>query len=307
VNCSDAILRVTALIEELEGLEVSIWTSQFSAWQADAELTLRTLFGDKHPLTLRFIQSGSLFSIRTMSYDEGILHSSNWHAKSDFGNFFHVYRNETKGVLEAAIRHLQVLAAQTPSVQETVEHSDTERTPSEVSHAVNTRDVFVVHGRNLVVRDAVIDFLSAIDLHPIEWSEAVSGTGQPTPYVGDILDVAFGRAAAIVVLVTPEDEARLLPEFQESADPEYEKTLTPQARPNVIFEAGMAMGRDAKRTVLVQLGDVRPFSDVAGRHVLRLDNSVSKRQQLAERLRLAGCRVNTSGDRWHTAGDFERA
>ena len=65
------------------------------------------------------------------------------------------------------------------------------------------------------------------------------------------------------------------------------------------------MGRSEDRTVLVELGTLRPFSDVAGRHVIRLDNSTQRRQELAQRLEAAGCPVNMTGTGWHTVGDFE--
>ena len=164
--------------------------------------------------------------------------------------------------------------------------------------------VFVVHGRNSAVRDAMFSCLRAIGLKPIEWSEAVLATGRPTPYIGDILDAAFSQAQAVVVLLTPDDEARLRPEFVQGDDPPHERDLAGQARPNVLFEAGMAMGRDSGRTVLVEIGVLRPFSDVAGRHVVRFDGSSQRRQELAQRLQSAGCEVNLSGTDWHTVGDF---
>jgi hypothetical protein len=77
-----------------------------------------------------------------------------------------------------------------------------------------------------------------------------------------------------------------------------------QARPNVLFEAGMAMGRERDRTVLVELGTVRPFSDIAGRLTIKLSNDSAARQELAERLKTAGCSVDLSGRDWHTEGDF---
>ena len=171
----------------------------------------------------------------------------------------------------------------------------------------DTREVLVVHGRNLAARDALFEYLRSLDLHPLEWSEAANATGKASPYIGEILDAAFSRAHAVIVLFTPDDEARLREPFRAENDPPHETQLTGQARPNVLFEAGMAMARDQDRTVLVELGNLRPFSDVAGRHAIRLDNTSQRRQDLAQRLRAAGCPVSLQGTDWHTAGDFEAA
>ena len=103
--------------------------------------------------------------------------------------------------------------------------------------------VFVVHGRNEKMRRALFDFLRAIDLKPIEWSEAVALTGKPSPFVGEILDAAMQYAQAIIVLFTGDDQARLRDEFLWVNDPAYEREATPQSRPNVIFEAGYGVGK----------------------------------------------------------------
>ncbi len=172
----------------------------------------------------------------------------------------------------------------------------------------DARVVFVVCGRNEAARISTFEFLRAIGLNPKEWSQAIKETGEACPYIGHILDSAFSKAQAFIVLMTPDDEAWLKKEFQTAHDEEHEKRLTPQARPNVLFEAGMAMGRDARRTVIVQiakLGKLRPFSDVAGRHILQMDNSVDRRLDLAQRLETAGCAVDTSGRDWLKAGEFD--
>jgi|GEM_PF-3206513 len=167
--------------------------------------------------------------------------------------------------------------------------------------------VFVVHGRNERARDALFQFLRTIGLKPIEWSEAIRATGNPSPYVGEILDAAFSLAQAVVVLMTPDDMAYLREPLRGVKELPYEIEPTGQARPNVLFEAGMALGRHPRRTVLVELGDLRPFSDVAGRHAVRIDNTTQKRHDLADRLALAECPVDLTGRDWHTAGDFEAA
>ena len=99
----------------------------------------------------------------------------------------------------------------------------------------DSREVFVVHGRNLAARNALFTFLRAIGLHPLEWSEVLQFTGKTVPYVGEILDTAFSRAHAIVVLFTPDDEARLKETLRNPDDPRYEFELTGQSRPNVLF------------------------------------------------------------------------
>lgn len=165
------------------------------------------------------------------------------------------------------------------------------------------RSVFVVHGRNAAARVAMFDFLRSLDLRPMEWSHAVELTGVASPYIGDVLEAAFSNAVAVVVLMTPDEIAYLQPRYGSSAD-DPETAPAPQARPNVLFEAGMALGRHPSRTVIVELGTVRPFSDVAGRHVVRLSNDVAKRQELAQRLKTAGCAVDMTGTDWQTAGNF---
>jgi len=164
------------------------------------------------------------------------------------------------------------------------------------------RTVFVIHGRNEQARKALFEFLRSLGLNPIEWAQAIALTGKGAPYIGDVLDAAFSAARAIVVLQTPDDVAYLHESLAEPGDPECKPQMQP--RPNVLFEAGIAMGRDVNRTVIVELGKVKSFSDIHGRHVVKLDNSIGKRQDLATRLKTAGCDVQTTGTAWHEAGDL---
>lgn len=170
---------------------------------------------------------------------------------------------------------------------------------------VDPKKVFVVYGRNKKARDAMFTFLRSISLEPLEWLHAASMTSSGSPYVGEILENAFNQVQAFVVLLSGDDEARLREPFQNEADEDYEKELTPQARPNVLFEAGLAFGTQPRRVVLVELGKLRPFSDTYGRYIVRIDNNINSRQQLAILLRNAGCEVNLDATDWYTAGDFE--
>ena len=136
----------------------------------------------------------------------------------------------------------------------------------------------------------------------------MSLTGEGSPFNGQVLDRAFSEAQAVVVLITGDDLARLDSRFLTGNDPGYERELTPQARPNVLFEAGMAFGRRPDKTILVRLGHSRVFSDIAGRNEIRISNRAEDRQALVARLRTAGCDVSTEHQiDWFMAGDFDAA
>ena len=167
----------------------------------------------------------------------------------------------------------------------------------------NVDHVFVVYGRNAAAKDAMFAFLRALGLKPREFTQAVAQTKAAAPYLGQILDAAFATAQAVVVLFTP-DEIVYLDRAYATGEDDPDLNPTPQARPNVLFEAGMAMGLHPERTVLVEMGTMRAFSDVAGRHSVRMTNDAERRIDLANRLENAGCPVDRSGADWMKAGDF---
>lgn len=173
-----------------------------------------------------------------------------------------------------------------------------------VEFATDRRKVMAVHGRNSTARDSLFTFLRAIDLRPMEWTQLVGAASSGAPYIGEILDAAFSECQAVVVLSTPDDVAYLRGDLVPEEDPEGEAVPAGQARPNVFYEAGMAMGRFPTRTIFVELGTMRPASDLAGLHAVRLNKGPECRRDLAKRLEDAGCEVNTDGTDWLSAGDF---
>ncbi len=172
------------------------------------------------------------------------------------------------------------------------------------SGSVDQRKVFVVHGRDTVNRDAMFQFLRALNLAPMEWEQIVESTGQAAPYVGDVLAEGFRICQAVVVLLTGDDQAYLREDLRKSSDPPFEAEPTPQPRPNVLFEAGMAIGHHPGRTILVQIGQIRAMSDITGRHTVRFAGTGTDRNTLKNRLRTAGCEVNDQGGDWLSVGEF---
>jgi predicted nucleotide-binding protein len=167
--------------------------------------------------------------------------------------------------------------------------------------------VFVVHGRDEMLRKSLFDFLRSISLKPLEWENAILQARDVNPHIDDVLDVAMGRVQAVVVLFSPDDDAMLNAKLHAKKEPAAEKKLSGQPRPNVLFEAGMALARHPKKTLIVQVGKLRGFSDIAGRHVIRLNDTKEKRNDVINRLEKIGCKVDRRGTDWMTAGVFVAA
>jgi len=190
-------------------------------------------------------------------------------------------------------------AASTPSVIPRKQNSTGQRRVKPPG-----KSVWIVHGRDDKLRRAMFDFVRSIGLEPLEWSSAVKATRKGSPYPGEVLDKAFAKASAVIVLLTPDDEAQLRKIHWRKGEEKYEKKLMGQARPNVLFEAGMAFGTHPSQTVLVEIGKCRPFSDTLGRLVVRMNDTPAKRKELADRLAAAGCIIDITSNAWMDAGDF---
>jgi predicted nucleotide-binding protein len=173
--------------------------------------------------------------------------------------------------------------------------------PVTASDPEQKKRVFVIYGRDERLRSAMFVFLRSLNLTPQEWPHLLALSQKGSPYVGEVLDAAFRHVQATVVLLTPDEQVELRKDLRTGQE---DSATGMQPRPNVLFEAGMAFASHPDRTVLVQVGKIRPISDIAGRHLVLMNNSLARRQELAEKLRLADCTIDTTGTDWHTVGDF---
>lgn len=168
------------------------------------------------------------------------------------------------------------------------------------------KQVFVVHGRDEPLRRSIFDFLRAVGLDPIEWSRARAMTKKPNPVISEILEVAFSKASAVVVVMSPDDEAKLSDRLIRPGEPAHERRLMGQPRPNVLWEGGIAWAHDPNRTVIVEVGNVRKFSDISGHHILRLTDAPEDRSEFVARLRSARCPVDDKDKTdWLSVGRFQ--
>jgi predicted nucleotide-binding protein len=169
--------------------------------------------------------------------------------------------------------------------------------------------IFVVRGRDDKLADDMYAFLGAIGLNPIEWEHAIKAAkGGANPIIGNVIDNAMKKAQGILVLLSPDEDAKLKGKFCGAKDRKYSlHKLDGQPRPNVILEAGMALGAHSDKTILVQVGDMREISDIAGKHLVHLSNTAQSRKTLAMRLKdKLKFKVNIDGDLWLKVGNFKR-
>jgi predicted nucleotide-binding protein len=161
--------------------------------------------------------------------------------------------------------------------------------------------VLVVYGRDEELRVEFFSLLRTLGLHPLEFEEMIQLVGRPNPDVWEVIMTAFKHVQACIVLITPDEIAHLREDLRSDVEDAVDLW---QPRPNVLIEAGVALALDADRTLVVRIGHVRNISDLAGQHYLAFDGSPQSRHKLANRLGLAKCAVNTTGQDWLSAGKF---
>jgi predicted nucleotide-binding protein len=289
-----AIDKLNALILRIPKLEnQKRFSEDFQKWQHDVHAALKHIFPDEKEYVKEFDDIS--FSLSVMFGDT---------PESEFDEAFRSGLHSARAMLQSRVDEIAQFWPE-----------DSRRNPAEVKVGIggaavvpgshkptNPEDVFVIHGRQLL--GDFHDFLRALGLKPLEWSQARSLTGKTNPYTWEIVDIALSKAGAIVALMTPDDEARLMQHLWSPHENALEKEYLSQPRQNVLFEAGVAYGRAPDRTLLVRVGSHRPMSDLAGHHILQLDDSPQSRQAVAEALRAAGCPVDVSGVDWFRAGKF---
>lgn len=162
-------------------------------------------------------------------------------------------------------------------------------TPSSTNITRDATKVFVVHGRDMRPVEVIKQYLLYLGLHMMPWSEAVRLTGESQPHTYDVVKAGMDGSAAVIVIFSPDDEARVKPDFSSEGDPD--RNVQGQARQNVLLEAGMAFATERRRTIFVKSAPTRDISDIAGFNWVKLDARWDSRKDLKNRLESAGAAV----------------
>jgi len=209
-------------------------------------------------------------------------------------------------VVEVGVTKLESVRDRLAYIPGPVEQS--EPSAAHEQEAGDPKKVFVIYGRNRLACDAMCCFLRSLGLTPRRFDDVEGDLPHGTPYIGDVLEAGFDEARVAIVLLTGDEIVSLRAKYARREDKPDETGPTLQARPNVLFEAGMALAKHPKQTIIVELGEIRPFSDIAGRYVRRFQDNEDSRRKLADKLGQLGCHVEVepTEDAW-TAGDFASA
>lgn len=135
--------------------------------------------------------------------------------------------------------------------------------------------VFIVHGRDTLLRTQVENVLRALGLEPIILQEQANIGKTIIEKIEECTDVGFG-----IVLYTPCDEGRLKSEDRE---------LKPRARQNVVLEHGYLMAKLGRERVCCLVSKNVEFpSDIQGIGYIPANDIDQWKYKIAKELKAAG-------------------
>ena len=221
---------------------------EFTKWRRDTEVAITNTFG---------VESRHLQDFTSVHYFPMVAPVSESYKRNIYINGL----NSASAVLESMIGEIEEYWADEHQTPPSPAVRENERT--------NTKEVFVIHGRDSEAKETVARFLTKLGLTPVILHEQ--------PNQGRTIIEKFEQHAQVgfaVALLTPDDVGALKNE---------EKNLKPRARQNVVFELGYFLGRlGRERVCALTKGDVEIPSDYDGVVYISLDDGGWKMNLIRE-------------------------
>lgn len=144
---------------------------------------------------------------------------------------------------------------------------------------IPNQKVFIVHGRDELLRERVVNVIQKLELEPIVLQEQANAGQTIIEKIESNTDVGFA-----VVLYTPCDEGNLKGKTEEKKD---------RARQNVIFEHGYLVAKLGRKNVCVLVSENVEFpSDIIGLGYISAQDIGTWKYQLADELKTAGFSID---------------
>jgi predicted nucleotide-binding protein len=255
---------IQSLIDELNKLP-NLDEGKLDALQRRAEMIIRIIFGESS-IYLKYLEKISFYPMVAPANEE--YYNESWNSgKKQLLNLFNAMLEELKLKLELS----------SPSTKE----NETEQP----AFANSTR-IFVVHGHDKEMKEAVARTLKTLELEPVILHEQPNQGRTIIEKFINYSDVSFA-----VVLLSPDDMA-----YPKDLSP---KDAKPRARQNVVFELGFFIGKLGRERVFVLYREVENFempSDYSGVLYIPYDNS--KRWEIELVKELKACGYNFDANNW---------
>jgi len=239
-----------------------IVTSDHTAWNNTTRDYLIKTFGSKSPNVNAVIHASSSVGLYAGMGD------------SEFEIYMaSIIKNQIK-MLRSCIEQLETEV----ELSEGEEKKDEQIIPIKIS---SSNKIFIVHGRNQGIKEAVARFIEKLDLEAVILHEKPSKGRTIIEKFSDYSDVHFA-----IVLLTADDIGK---EKDSSGD------FKPRARQNVIFELGYFIGKLGRSRVcaLYEEGVEIP-SDYKGVIFIQLDTQERWRHDIVRELLAAGFNVDAN-------------
>ena len=269
--------RIQKALDRIPALkERRFESAEFSKWRRDTEIAITNTFGEdtRHIEDFRRI-SYSPFPERAVLIPSYLSSTESGEERS------------REAFLNGLNRAESVLASIIDEVEEywpDEEEAFTILEDSQVDAPIDTKKVFIVHGRDHGTRDMVARFIQQLEIEPIILQEQ--------PNKGLTVIEKFEKHAQVgfaVVLFTPDD----IGSAKDNADtPRY------RARQNVIFELGYLIRHLGRNRVAVLYkgdeGDIEIPSDYAGVLYTQIDDGDGWKFELIREMKSAGLNVDAN-------------
>jgi predicted nucleotide-binding protein len=232
---------------------------RYSAWENTTREFLVKAFGADSPNVERVMEIGkSGFSV--MNNSEG------WW-EQHYAESLQSQLTMLESMVELLQTEIEISAPPTSSMQQS-------------SAPSLSRRVFIVHGHDEAIREAMARFIERLDLTPVILHEQPNKGRTIIEKFTDYTDVGFA-----LVLLTADDRGGPI---TEAAD-----MYKPRARQNVVLELGFFLGKLGRGRVcaLFQEGVEIP-SDYSGVLFVKLDNGGAWKFQIARELKAVGIEVD---------------
>lgn len=159
-------------------------------------------------------------------------------------------------------------------------------------------NVFIIHGRDTRAVAELQSFIRDLGLSVLT-VEDLGANRRGLASISEIISEGINTASIVLALLTPDESVAL---FDPTSNQLAQSEAGWQARPNVIFELGIAFSKSPDRTIIASIGNHRPFTDISGLSYLRLDDSDAKQQLAVKMSTLLG--GNLKKDPKSVTGDF---